>query len=160
MSPEDDPRDEISAEEYYRGMCEAQDARADCLNCGVCESCIERSIAALEPDLSSPEPLPTPNASRPVWELVIEDMRARDQFGRAKYGTPLQSGNGRDALVDAYQEALDLCVYLRTEIEERAAKQALIEALADRVHKQSELLRKRSEKHQPPARAGASDDGR
>lgn len=67
---------------------------------------------------------PTANSSRPVWELVIEDMRARDQVGRAKYGTPLRAHNGRDALVDAYQEALDLCVYLRQAIEERAPTDA------------------------------------
>lgn len=46
-------------------------------------------------------------------------MKERDQEGRRKYGTPLQAGNGRDALVDAYQEALDLCVYLRQAIAER-----------------------------------------
>lgn len=39
--------------------------------------------------------------------------------GRRKYGTPLQAHNGRDPLVDAYQEALDLCVYLRQAIAER-----------------------------------------
>ena len=68
---------------------------------------------------------PTHNARPGVWQQiitevskwpippakVIEDMRARDQFGTEKYGTPLQSFNGRDALVDAYQEALDLCAY-------------------------------------------------
>jgi hypothetical protein len=46
-------------------------------------------------------------------------MVARDHVGRARYGTPLQAHNGRDALVDAYQEALDLVVYLRQAIEER-----------------------------------------
>jgi hypothetical protein len=54
-----------------------------------------------------------------VWDLVIADMRERDASGLAKYGTRLQPGNGRDALVDAYQEALDLCVYLRQAIAER-----------------------------------------
>lgn len=34
---------------------------------------------------------------------------------------PLQAHNGRDPLVDAYQEALDLVVYLRQAIEERRA---------------------------------------
>jgi len=62
---------------------------------------------------SKPEQAPVPNDSRPIWELVIDDMRDRDNAGRRKYGTPLQAHNGRDALVDAYQEALDLCVYLR-----------------------------------------------
>jgi hypothetical protein len=67
-------------------------------------------------------PAPKPNQSKSVWDLVIEDMQARDEFGRKKYGTPLQAGNGRDALVDAYQEVLDLCVYLRQAIEERKGK--------------------------------------
>ena len=65
------------------------------------------------------QPPPVPNTGRPVWNLVIADMRDRDALGRARYGTPLQTHNGRDALVDAYQEALDLVVYLRQAIEER-----------------------------------------
>jgi hypothetical protein len=71
------------------------------------------------PGLSKAEPPPIANDRVAVWDLVIADMRERDQSGRAKYGTPLQAGNGRDALVDAYQEALDLVVYLRQAIEER-----------------------------------------
>ncbi len=70
------------------------------------------------PDIKDQRP-PRANENRPIWELVIEDMRARDQVGRERYGTPLQAGNGRDALMDAYQEALDLAVYLRQAIEER-----------------------------------------
>jgi len=66
------------------------------------------------------EPDPVPNDCPAVWSLVISDMQARDREGRRKYGTPLQTFNGRDALVDAYQEALDLVVYLRQAIEERA----------------------------------------
>ena len=73
---------------------------------------------------NKPEPPPAPNAHRPVWELVVEDMKERDRVGRAKYGTPLQPFNGRDPLVDAYQEALDLAVYLRQAIEERYAPMA------------------------------------
>lgn len=49
MGPEDDPADDISEEEYFRGMAEAsQAALPDCLNCGMCESCIKRSIAAAD----------------------------------------------------------------------------------------------------------------
>lgn len=55
----------------------------------------------------------------PVWELVMTDMRQRDQNGRRKYGMPLQADNNRKHLVDAYQEALDLVVYLRAEIRSR-----------------------------------------
>jgi len=36
----------------------------------------------------------------------------RDALGRAKYGTALKVHNGREPLVDALQEALDLAVYL------------------------------------------------
>lgn len=68
---------------------------------------------------NAPEPAPVSTSERPVWELVIDDMRARDNAGRAKYGTPLQASNGRDHLTDAYQEALDLAVYLRAEMERR-----------------------------------------
>jgi hypothetical protein len=69
--------------------------------------------------LTDNEPDPVGTDETPVWELVIRDMRERDNVGRARYGTPLQASNGRDALVDAYQEALDLAVYLRQEIERR-----------------------------------------
>lgn len=53
-----------------------------------------------------------------VIPLVLSDMRDRDAVGRQRYGTPLTSGNGRDHLVDAYQELLDSCVYLMNELDE------------------------------------------
>lgn len=71
--------------------------------------------------VNRPEQPPTPNDRTPIWDLVVADMQERDRIGTGKYGTPLQAHNGRDALVDAYQEALDLVVYLRQAIEERGA---------------------------------------
>lgn len=68
------------------------------------------------------QPAPVPNDKPAVWQLVKKDMLARNAFGLAKYGTPLQPFNGRDALKDAYEEALDLCVYLRTALYERDCK--------------------------------------
>lgn len=68
---------------------------------------------------SSEEPPPKPQSTTPIWHLVIKDMLDRDQAGRDRYGTPLQAHNGRKPLIDAYQELLDLCVYLRQEMEER-----------------------------------------
>lgn len=65
------------------------------------------------------QPAPNKTDEESVWDLVIEDMRTRDNVGRNRYGTPLQAHNGRDHLVDAYQEALDLVVYLRAEIQRR-----------------------------------------
>lgn len=73
-------------------------------------------------NLSNYEPDPIKTDERPVWELVIDDMRQRDNEGRKKYGTPLQASNGRDALIDLYQELLDACVYIRQEIERRNLK--------------------------------------
>lgn len=67
----------------------------------------------------SEQPMPTPNGSPSVQGMVIADLETRLQVGIARYGTPLQPHNGRDALRDAYEEALDLTCYLRQAIEER-----------------------------------------
>lgn len=50
----------------------------------------------------------------------MEDLAQRDAIGIRKYGTRLQAGNGRDALRDAYEEALDLAIYLRQVLQERS----------------------------------------
>lgn len=65
------------------------------------------------------QPSPTPSLAPPVWDMVIADMHSRDRFGGAKYGTVLRPFNGRDCIKDAYQEALDLAVYLRQLLYER-----------------------------------------
>lgn len=65
------------------------------------------------------QPDPTPNDLPAVWELVVKDMQERDAVGARRYGTRLQPHNGRDALRDAYEEALDLAVYIRQAIYER-----------------------------------------
>jgi len=94
-------------------------------------------------DRIAPQPPPVDTGSTAIWPLVVadvekmftqgdpgapnklaEDMRARDEQGRAKYGVPLTADNGRDHLIDAYQEPLDGAVYLRAEIHR-------IEALED-----------------------------
>ncbi len=67
----------------------------------------------------SGQPVPVKNDKPEVWPLVLADMGARHDFGRKKYGVGLQPHNGRDALRDAYEEALDLCVYLRQAMYER-----------------------------------------
>ena len=67
----------------------------------------------------SEQPPPTPNDNPAIWDLVIADMQVRDRLGQERYGVRLQAGNVRDMLLDAYHEALDLCVYLRGAIAER-----------------------------------------
>jgi hypothetical protein len=65
------------------------------------------------------QPLPVPNAGPDVQQLVVADIGARRELGIRRYGTALQPHNGRDALRDAYEEALDLACYLRQVIAER-----------------------------------------
>jgi len=65
---------------------------------------------------------PKPNSHPAMWDLVLEDIKTRDEFGLKKYGTRLQPHNGRDPLIDAYQEALDLVVYLRQAVYEKHGK--------------------------------------
>lgn len=70
--------------------------------------------------LSTHEPLPTADPTRGnVQDLVIEDITERKRVGIERYGTPLQTFNGRDALIDLYQELLDAVMYTRQLIEER-----------------------------------------
>jgi hypothetical protein len=54
-----------------------------------------------------------------IAPLVMADIQARVAKGKATYGDVLRAGNGRQALWDAYQEALDLALYLRQLIEEQ-----------------------------------------
>lgn len=49
----------------------------------------------------------------PVAALVLQDAIERAEYGKLQYGTYLQPFNGRDAKMDAYEEALDLLFYLR-----------------------------------------------
>lgn len=55
----------------------------------------------------------------PILGMVLADLTNRALEGKEKYGEPLLANNGRNALWDAYQEALDLAMYLRQAIEEQ-----------------------------------------
>lgn len=76
------------------------------------------------------EQKPPMKGSAPAsWALVIIDMHERDRIGAAKYGERHQYDNGRDHLVDAYQEALDFVCYQRAEIEKRKRMRELARTL-------------------------------
>lgn len=77
-----------------------------------CAACVAGNAAA------TPQPPPHPGHTM-VLPLVIADLEARAAMGRRKYGTDLMVENGRDHLIDAYQEALDLVMYLCAAIERR-----------------------------------------
>ncbi|HYS41154.1 MAG TPA: hypothetical protein VEO01_36530 [Pseudonocardiaceae bacterium] len=65
------------------------------------------------------QPMPILNDRTSIQSLVRADLDAREQVGIQRYGTPLQPHNGRDALRDAYEEALDLACYLKQAMVER-----------------------------------------
>ncbi len=75
-----------------------------------------------------------------VTDALIEDLRARTALGIQRYGRPLETFNGRDALKDALEECLDLAQYLKQALMERdaltadarlAAADALAQAVAE-----------------------------
>ena len=67
---------------------------------------------------SAPEPEPNDSKGDDVWKLVISDMIDKRSSDVAKHDKPLLAHNGRNLLVDAYQEILDAAVYLRQKIQE------------------------------------------
>lgn len=85
------------------------------------ESWLERQERK-EQSANHDQPPPIANDHPPIWNIVVMDMLNRDHVGRKRYGVPLQPHNGRDVLRDAYEEALDLCAYLRQAIYERDGK--------------------------------------
>lgn len=73
-------------------------------------------------DAAAVQPLPTgdgvdvaviaaENLRKLKYTKIAEDIEARIRLGERKYGTRLKSHNGRDAWLDAYQEALDCINY-------------------------------------------------
>jgi len=90
---------------------------------------------------------PTPDGGwGNVQALVREDLEVRERVGVQRYGSPLRIFNGRDALVDAYQEAMDLTVYLRQAIAERdfASEQEALETADDLVPLKAMVVAKRA----------------
>jgi hypothetical protein len=63
-------------------------------------------------EATEPQPIPS-GKGVDVAELVHSDIEARCEYGVKKYGERLTTRNGRDALADAYQEVLDLAMYLQ-----------------------------------------------
>lgn len=57
--------------------------------------------------------------SNQVWLLVVDDMIARNEQGAKKYNRYLQTDCPDNMLQHAYEEALDLAVYLKTQIEKQ-----------------------------------------
>lgn len=73
-------------------------------------------------DIRDPETdqaAPIPNDGPSAHDLVIADLQDRKEHGLRKYNSLLQPFNGRDSVLDAYEEAQDLVVYLANLLEEQ-----------------------------------------
>jgi hypothetical protein len=96
------------------------------------------------PDLTAPQPAPDVTrfgdcvqdlvetdalALGRVGELVAADVVARKAHGIATYGTVLRPWNGRDALVDLYQELLDGAMYARQAVLEGVGREGVYRRL-------------------------------
>lgn len=81
------------------------------------------------------EPEPT-KGEQEILPLVLADFQARADAGLERYGTPLETNNGRNALMDAYQEAIDLVMYLRQAIAEMEANNGTREQRHSGSHQQ------------------------
>ena len=57
-----------------------------------------------------------------VFSELIEDLKKRDRKGRRTYGKTLRVFDNRISLQDAFEEVLDLAVYLKKELMERQIK--------------------------------------
>ena len=79
---------------------------------------IGRSLPLEEDAATAKQPTPK-GSGNPILGMVLADLTNRALEGKEKYGEPLLAHNGRNPLWDAYQEALDLAMYLRQAIEEQ-----------------------------------------
>jgi hypothetical protein len=64
-------------------------------------------------------PVAQPQAQPTIFDLVKRDLDERDRRGYEQHRVALTAGRGYDWLQQAYEEALDLCVYLRGALTER-----------------------------------------
>lgn len=71
---------------------------------------------------ATPQPPPAAGGEVVLFQ-VIDDLKARAEAGKEKYGDYLTTHNGRSAAWDKYQELLDAVMYARQELTEQEAKE-------------------------------------
>lgn len=79
---------------------------------GYCEHTVGIEEHATTTKASEYQPHPR-RGEKVVVDVILADIRERAEVGRQKYGHYLETNNGRNPLWDAYQEAIDLVMYLR-----------------------------------------------
>ncbi len=75
------------------------------------------------------QPLPVRSDRPLLHNRLISDIEARREHGIKKYGQALQAENGRNFLLDFYEEILDAAVYVAGELEEQQKLAEMLEKL-------------------------------
>jgi hypothetical protein len=84
-----------------------------------------------------------------IQSQVRADLVERERLGIERYGTALYPHNGRDALQDAYEEALDMCQYLKQALVEKGAATAPLRTRQEVDAEIAERVRQ-YHRHEPP----------
>ena len=88
------------------------------------------SDMTIDPEFDAAAEQPKPEGSgTPIVVHVMKDIAERVAVGVERYGEPLKANNGRNALLDLYQELIDGVMYIRQELEERKSKDEQIDIL-------------------------------
>lgn len=106
-------RDNVNPTKIYKDWHESQREAKDTGR----DKSAPKVATDLTPDLANKQEVKM-QKNKPVVAQVMIDLTERMEMGIKTYGEALRANNGRDALQDAYEEALDLACYL---------KQAMIE---------------------------------
>lgn len=101
---------------------------------------------ALKPKPVEDQPPPEPGQET-VWPMLERLFQAmlpeRVEEGIKRYGTPLQTFNGRDAFQDSMQEWFDLGLYVTQMSIERTVLEALVLALLhDLEHERTDAIQR------------------
>ncbi len=102
------------------GLC--SDCSNNCSN--ICSNCKDANYFEQNRKAATPQQPPTGYGDMVLPEF-IKDVYARADAGHKKYGTYLMTNNSRDALLDAYQECLDMGMYLKQVMMESEIKNDL-----------------------------------
>jgi hypothetical protein len=65
-----------------------------------------------------------------LFEIVKTDLDARNELGMRVYKKPMQPHDGRNSLQDAYEEALDLVMYLKKALVEQERQMRAVDLSA------------------------------
>lgn len=71
------------------------------------------------------------NEKNGIWDMIIEDMKQRNELGIRRYGVKLTSFNKRNSSQDLMEELLDAIAYLKQSMEERQVIVSFIKQIAN-----------------------------